>query len=145
VCPGELETISLGVPVVITSFTTGYTDDYANYTDQGGPGVDCGGSGIGSPDRVFMLFPTEAGMLTVTLPNLGAVGGGFDGVLAAWTGVCEPTNPMSAAFLGCSDGPNGPETETLTFQVAANVVYFVVVDGYASFSYGNFELTAELN
>jgi hypothetical protein len=99
----------------------------------------------GSPDRVFAIFPAASGNLTVTLPNLGEQGFGFDGVLAAWATLCEPSNTTTPPYLGCSDGASAGATETLTFPVTAGSVYFVVVDGYADYSYGNFELTVALN
>lgn len=133
-CPGQLYQVDAGTPLVIDSYTTGYTDNYGA----------CG-AGIGSPERVFAIFSPTSGDLTVSLPNLGPGGGGFDGILAAWQGSCDPSNTTTPPYLGCSDGPLGTETETMTFPVTAGVVTFVMVEGYASYSYGNFELTVELN
>jgi cysteine-rich repeat protein len=144
-CDGEFIVIPTGTQL-IQSFTTGYASDYAGYTDGAGGAADCEFSGFGAPDRVFALVPTVNGTVTLTLPNLGAPGGGFDGVLAAWEGACGPVNPMAAVFLGCADDANdGGATEVLTFGVTVGTVYFVVIDGYSSVSYGNFELTIELN
>lgn len=133
-CPGQLYQASLGVPLTITGFTTGYTDNYTS----------CGAV-PGSPDRVFAIFATATGMMTVNLPNLGVAGSGFDGVLAAWAATCDPSNLTMPPYLGCSDGAAASDTETLTFPVTSGSVYFVVVDGYANYSYGNFQLTATIN
>lgn len=133
-CPGQVQQVTAGNPLVITSYTTGYTDNYTS----------CGAM-PGSPDRVFAIFPATSGNLTVTLPNLGAAGGGFDPVLAAWAATCDPSNTTMPPYLGCSDGANASDTETMTFAVTAGTLYFVVVDGYANYSFGNFELTVALN
>ncbi|MCC6554770.1 MAG: hypothetical protein IT372_17485 [Polyangiaceae bacterium] len=133
-CPGQFYTVDAGVPLALSSFTTGYTDDYTS----------CGAV-TGAPDRVFAIVVTSSGTLTVTLPNLGPAGGGFDGVLAAWAGSCAPGNVNMPPYLGCSDGANASDTETLTFPVTVGTVYFIVVDGYAGYSYGNFQLDVSLN
>jgi cysteine-rich repeat protein len=133
-CPGQVYQVTPAMPLVIDSYTTGYTDNYTS----------CGAI-TGSPDRVFALFPSANGTMTVTLPNLGVAGGGFDGVLAAWATTCDPSNLNMPPYLGCSDGALASDTEMLTFPVTAGTLYFVVVDGYADYSYGNFELTADLN
>ncbi|AKT43451.1 hypothetical protein [Chondromyces crocatus] len=132
-CPGQLHQASISSPLVINSFTTGYTDDYTS----------CGAL-PGSPDRVFAVFASSSGTMTVTLPNLGAAGGGFDGVLAAWGGSCDAGNANAPSYLGCSDGMVASDEETLSFAVTAGSVYFIVVDGYASYSFGNFTLTVTI-
>lgn len=133
-CPGEVIQIGLGAPVILDSFTTGYADDYTSCSAV-----------MGSPDRVFAVFPQANGTLTVTLPNLGQAGGGFDGVLAGWAATCTPGVTTMPPYLGCSDGANASDTETLTFTAVAGTLYFIVVDGYANYSYGNFTLTIDLN
>jgi cysteine-rich repeat protein len=133
ICPGALYQVMPNTPFTITSFTTGYTDNYTS----------CGAA-MGAPDRVFALFANGAGTLTVTLPNLGAAGGGFDGVLAAWSTTCSPGNMSMPPYLGCSDGALASDTEQMSFPVTAGGIYFVVVDGYANYSYGNFQLTVSL-
>lgn len=133
-CPGQLYQAAMGMPLTLDGFTTGYTDDYTS----------CGAA-AGSPDRVFAIFAASSGMMTVDLPNLGAAGGGFDGVLAAWAATCDPSDLTMPPYLGCSDGALASDTESLTFAVTSGTVYFVVVDGYADYSYGNFQLTATIN
>ncbi|HVY44791.1 MAG TPA: DUF4215 domain-containing protein [Minicystis sp.] len=155
------------VPAIGEMTTLPYHDDFTTCDGIVFGSPDDGQDQNGN-DRVFQIVPSSSGTLFVQLRNLGAAGGGFDATLSAWANSCSPApasanfdwatglDPASGDYMGCSDhaygvnawsasDPTNIDTqESLTFQVTAGTPYFVVVDGYAGYSDGEFWLYASL-
>jgi cysteine-rich repeat protein len=166
---GDTLDIEGAMPAPLGAATTlNYSDNYTTCDGIVYGSMSAGGADQNGNDRVFQFVPSTDGTLFLQLRNLGVEAGGFDGMLSAWANTCSPgpaseafdwdsgTDPANGDYMGCSDHAYGSDAwassdpdnlltqESLTFQVTAGTPYFVVVDGYAGYSAGNFWLHAEL-
>ncbi len=153
-CPGAAaqplltgQDIDIGMPPA-DAHTTGYSDDFTAWPCDGTPTA-------AGRDRIFHFVPAANGSLLVELRNIGPAGG-FDGKVGVWTGACTdfPANVGTATFV-CADLALGdvaydaadPNTfDAVDFgTVSTGQDVFVIVDGYETFSEGQFWLHVELN
>jgi len=97
-----------------------------------GPGVGCM-QNAEAPDLIYVIVPGADGTLVLSLTSA------WDGGLYVRTACDEP-----ATELACVDVLGDDATEVLQLGVTAGTPYYVYVDGYTSDSYGEYELTSEL-
>jgi hypothetical protein len=117
-----------GTPV--TGTTVGGTSSYT-------PGCSTDG---GAPDNVWAVTvpPGSTGDLIITATQTSFATDMFDIILSVSTGCDDATME-----LGCSDGPNAADPETVTIPSAAPGTYYIMVDGYNGHA-GAYSLTATL-
>jgi hypothetical protein len=105
----------------VTADTRGAVNAFVAYA--------CGADGESGPEHVWALTLAEAGPVTVTLSGMTA-----DLDLFLLAGDCSPGSCVAAS--------TGLSFERFTFQGAAGVPYFVVVDGYEGAA-GAYALTVD--
>lgn len=146
-CPGQIVQIAKGQTLSVSGRTTGYTDTY-----QPDPLVgSCANVATGGSDRVFQVTPLEAGTLTARVglgptctdplcetAGLGSAAECWDQVL--W--VIDGTSCGTDTVIACAD--DGLVQEEVSFVATALDDYTVVVDGYADYAFGNFNLCLSL-
>jgi cysteine-rich repeat protein len=147
-CDGQTVPIALNDVLVIPATppagdTTGAANDY-----QGTCQAEMGGH-----DQVYHFVPSAAGTLTVNVGNDELGMPYCDDLMSpgCWDRALYVRGPGMAdctgAELACSDDPNdGTTVEQVSIPVAANMHYYVIVDGYdgESYSFGQYYLHATL-
>lgn len=160
-CNGENVFIGGGGQVVRSGRTTGYTNAYD--PDPAGPGtcqtVFTGASG--GSEKVYRVRPFASGTLTATvglgpncaLPTSCELGGLFGESPNCWDYVIWATG--SDGFFGsatcginvnqiaCAD--DFLNREVISFPVQGFRSYYVYVDGFSNWSFGNFNVCFEMN
>ncbi len=114
-------------PVVIDGFTT-VTGETEEGVDEGFESADCGSEGGG--EAVFQFTPEESGTVCAT-----SVGSEFDTVIYVRTTCGDPESE-----LGCDDDGDEGTTSRIDWPVEAGVTYYIVVDGYSSSQFGNYQV-----
>ncbi len=91
-----------------------------------------------APEYVYTFAPNMDGLVTVSLTFQSGIDLALI-VVEESDGACNPANGIAVSDL---DNTN-IQTETVTFQVAAGVTYYLVVDGWTAGDQGPFTISAE--
>jgi hypothetical protein len=117
--------IAIAGEVVYADDTSPYADDYTDITGE--CSLTCAG-----PDVVFSFTPTITGTWHFELvPEL------FDGVLY----IASDCPNIVTSTMACSDESGEGVIETLDVDLESGYIYYVVVDGWTSYSAGPYTLT----
>ena len=118
------------LPGFYTSTTAAAKDDAFLPPESGCPGSKDQGMGLGPGDAVHKVTPTEAGEYLI------AVDGGFNAVLYIVTDCADIVGSCVAA----TNTP-GASGEKLEVTLDKGITYYVIVDGFAGSSAGDYTLT----
>jgi len=132
-------TVIASLPYNNTGTTSGYADNYNEV---------CPYTPTGSPDVVYKYTPSANLTVTISLCGDGTF---YDTKLYVYENTCpDPGNPFACNDDAGCDNPNTPyASELVGLEFVAGNTYYIVVDGYSSVDFGNYQIdvsgTSELS